>query len=155
MKTETAIAKIKMAGHDISDEYSTDECIGFLNTAIQETANLLIAGKSPQLIKQITIHNLESLPAGYVASAGSYPIRITGQTVTFLDDDTEIRFRYFAAPDQITDATGELPFVHEAINDIVVRAAVLLALNENEYDISQDKALVDEMKQAIAQGMAG
>ena len=155
MKTQTAIAKIKAAGHDISDEYSTDECIGFLNTSIQEIANLLIAGKSPQMVKQVTIHNLESLPAGYVVSAGSYPIRITGQTITFLNDDTEIRFRYFAAPDQILDVTGTLPFVHDAINDVVVRAAVLIALNENEYDISQDKALVDEMKQAIAQGMAG
>jgi hypothetical protein len=36
MQVEKAIARLKAAGHDISDEYSTEDCIGFLNTAVQE-----------------------------------------------------------------------------------------------------------------------
>ena len=45
---------------------------------------------------------------------------------------------------------GEMPFPHEALNDYAVKVAVLLALNRNEYDISQDKALYDELRGLLA-----
>lgn len=155
MKVEKAVANIKTATHDISDEYSTDECIGFLNTAVQQISHLLIAAKSPQMVMEIKIHNLEDLPEDFVKPAGTYPIKITGQKMAFLDEEMdEIRFRYFATKKQIEDIVEDMPFRHEQLNDVAVKSAVLLALNQNEYDISQDKALVDEIKQVIAQGMA-
>lgn len=155
MQVEEAIAKLKAAGHDISDEYSTDDCIGFLNTAVQEICHQLATGKSPQMVKEITLHDSESLPVDYIISCGNYPIKTTGQTVTFVDPSIDtLRFRYFATKPQM-DATGDMPFVHDALNDIAVRLATLFALNQNEYDVSQDKALLDEVRQAVAQGMGG
>lgn len=154
MKIEKAIAALKDATHDISDEYTTDECLGFLNTSIQQVSHLLIAGNSPQMVLEIKIHDLEDLPSDYVKSAGTYPIRITGQRIKFLDEAMDyIRFRYFATKPQLEGITGDMPFIHEHLNDVAVKGAVLLALNQNEYDIQQDKALVDEIKQVIAQGM--
>lgn len=156
MQVEKAIARLKAAGHDISDEYSTEDCIGFLNTAVQEICHQLATGKSPQMVKEITLHDSESLPPDYIISCGNYPIKVTGQAVTFTDPDVDaLRFRYFATKPQIVDATGNMPFVHEALNDIAVRLATLFALNQNEYDVSQDKALLDEVRQAVAQGMGG
>ena len=136
MQVEKAIAKIKAAGHDISDEYSTDDCIGFLNTAVQEICHQLATGKSPQMVKEVTLHDSESLPPDYIISCGNYPIKVTGQAVTFTDPDIDtLRFRYFATKPQIMDATGDMPFVHEVLNDITVRLATLFALNQNEYDV--------------------
>lgn len=156
MQVQTAIARLKAAGHDISDEYSTDDCINFLNTTIQEICYQLATGKSPQMAKEITIHDGESLPTDYIISCGNYPIKVTGQTVNIVDPDvTTVKFRYFATKPQIEAATENMPFTHDVLNDIAVRAATLLALNQNEYDITQDKALLDEIRQAIAQGMAG
>ncbi len=156
MFVESAIARLKAAGHDISDEYSTEDCIGFLNTAVQEICHQLIAGKSPQMVKEITLHDSESLPTDYIVSCGNYPIKTTGQTVAFVDPSIDaLRFRYFATKPQIVDVTGDMPFTHEALNDIAVRLATILALNQNEYDVSQDKALLDEVRQAVAQGMGG
>lgn len=156
MQVEKAIAKLKATGHDISDEYSTDDCIGFLNTAVQEICHQLATGKSPQMVKEITLHDSESLPVDYIISCGNYPIKTTGQTVTFVDPSVDtLRFRYFATKPQIMDATGDMPFVHEVLNDITVRLATLFALKQNEYDVSQDKALLDEVRQAVAQGMGG
>lgn len=156
MQVEKAIAKLKSAGHDISDEYSAEDCIGFLNTAVQEICHQLIAGKSPQMVQEITLHDSESLPPDYIISCGNYPIKVTGQAVTFTDPDIDaLRFRYFATKPQIVDAAGDMPFVHEVLNDITVRLATLFALNQNEYDVSQDKALLDEVRQAVAQGMGG
>lgn len=156
MQVEKAIARLKAAGHDISDEYSTEDCIGFLNTAVQEICHQLTAGKSPQMVKEITLHDSESLPPDYIISCGNYPIKVTGQSVMFTDPDIDaLRFRYFATKPQILDATGDMPFIHEVLNDIAVRLATILALNQNEYDITQDKALLDEVRQAVAQGMGG
>ncbi len=147
MKTSKAIDMIKAAGHDISDEYSRAECIDFLNTAIHEVSGLLIAARSPMMVREILIHDGESVPAHYVASAGQYPMRITGQTVQFVDPSMdEIRFRYFATMPPITDEEGDLPFPHGALNDYVLKIAILHALNRNEYDLSQDKALADEFR---------
>ena len=74
MKTSKAIDEIKAAGHDISDEYSRAECIGFLNTAIHEVSGLLIAANSPMMVQEILIHDGESIPEHYVRAAGQYPM---------------------------------------------------------------------------------
>ena len=150
MKTSKAIDEIKAEGHDISDEYSRAECLGFLNTAIHEVSGLLIAARSPMMVREILIHDGESVPAHYVASAGQYPMRITGQTVQFVDPSMdEIRFRYFTTMPPLTDDEGDLPFPHEALNDYVLKIAILQALNRNEYDLSQDKALADEFRSIL------
>ena len=147
MKTSKAIDMIKAAGHDISDEYSRAECIDFLNTAIHEVSGLLIAARSPMMVREILLHDGESVPAHYVSSAGQYPMRITGQTVQFVDPAlTEMRFRYFATMPPLEGETGDLPFAHEALNDYVLKVATLYALNRNEYDLTQDRALSDEFR---------
>ena len=46
-----------------------------------------------------------------------------------------------------------MPFDHDAINQAIVRGAIILALNENEYDLSQDTALWQALRNAIAGGM--
>ena len=49
MNVEQAIARIKAATHDISDEYSNERCIEFLNTATvvydgcADTAELVVS----------------------------------------------------------------------------------------------------------------
>lgn len=155
MKTKQAIASIKAAGHDISEEYQTAECLEFLNTAIGEVSGLLIAASSPTMVHEAMIHDGESLPARYVRSAGQYPIRVTGGQISFLFPSADaIRFRYFATPPLLMDDSGEIPLPHDSLADYAVKVAVLLALNRDEYDISQDKALYDELRQIIM-GAAG
>ena len=53
MQVKKAVADIKAAGHDISDEYSVEECLGFLNTAINEVSSLLIAARSPMIVSHV------------------------------------------------------------------------------------------------------
>ena len=51
MNVKDAIARLKSAARDISDEYSTEACLEFINTAIQQVASLLIAAKWPVLAR--------------------------------------------------------------------------------------------------------
>lgn len=157
MLVNAAIQRIKSATHDISDEYSTNDCVNFLNNAIQQIASLLISAKYPNIVKEITLLDGETLPSNFMNTCGTYPIRITDNKATLLDDLTSIRFRYFATPDRLTGEsdTEQLPFDHDGLNEAVVQVAILLAKNENEYDITSDSALYQQLQASIAAGMLG
>lgn len=155
MKVDSAVARIKQETHDISEEYSTERCIQFLNTAIQQVSSLLIAAKYPALVKETTIRNGDSIPKNYMNLCGTYPIKMTDGEAAITDDAYKsITIRYFATPDLIEYETDDMPYTHDAINDIIVKTAVLLALNENEYDITQDSNIVEALKQAVSSGMS-
>ena len=155
MNVEQAIARIKAATHDISDEYSNERCIEFLNTATQEIGGMLCAAKWPPLAKEMELHDGDRLPDNYMHTCGTYPIRITNGIVTFLDDQYEVlRYRYFSNPDYIELESDDMPYDgYPAVQEVVVKTAIILALNENEYDVSQDTAIRQELLQAIAGGM--
>ena len=151
---ENAVKRIKAAGHDISAEYSDDRCLEFLNTAIQQVSALLVASSWPMLLRESIVRSGDILPSNYMRAAGSYPIRMTNGRVEIMDDSYEtVRFRYFTTP-SLVELEDDLPFEHDGVNEVIVRSAVILALNENEYDISQDTALLTALQQAIASGIA-
>lgn len=156
METKKAIERLRNAVHDISDEYTEDTCIDFLNAAIHEVALLLIGANSPLMVHETILHDKETLPERYIKSAGIYPVRITGNTVNLLLSETleGLRFRYFATPALLDNTNGRLPFQHEAFNDYALKIATLFALNRNEFDISQDKALYDEFRTILSQAVA-
>ena len=156
MNVEQAITRIKVATHDISDEYSDNRCIEFLNTAIQEISGMLVAAKFPGMVQEMQLHNGDRLPDNYMHSCGTYPVRVTDGSVTFLSDEygEAIRFRYYANPSLIELVSDDMPFAqYDQMQEVIVKTAIILALNENEYDISQDTAIRQELLQAIAGGM--
>lgn len=153
MKVRDAIARLKSATHDISDEYSTDACLEFINTAIQQVSSLLIAAKWPVLAKETIIRDGDKLPHNYMGACGTYPIRMTSNVATITDGSDSVRFRYFATPDLVGE-DDDFPFDHEAINAVILRSAILLALNENEYDVTQDSNIISTLEQAISAGMS-
>lgn len=153
MLASQAITRIKSSTHDISDEYTDAQCLDFLNSSIQQVSSLLIGARFPQLVKEMTVHNGDSLPANYMASAGTYPLRMTGGLAYIIDGSSSVRFRYFATPDILTTTGASLPYNHAAINEIIIKGAIMLALNENEYDIGQDKTIYEALQAAIGAAM--
>ena len=154
MLVSTAIKRIKDAGHDISDEYTNERCIEFLNTALQQTSSLLIAAQYPALVQEMDVRDGDTLPKNYMQCCGTYPLRMTAGKAKILSDDEYVRFRYWATPAMLTTEDEELPYPHDGINEVIVRAAVILALNENEYDVTQDKAILSALQQAVASAIA-
>lgn len=149
-----AVKRIREAGHDISEEYSDEKCVEFLNTAIQQVSSLLVSSSWPMLLREAKVRNGDTLPDNFMKPAGNYPIRMTNGRVEIVDDAYNVvRFRYFTTPANVT-IEDDMPFEHDGVNDVILRSAVILALNENEYDVSQDTAIVTALQQAIASGMA-
>lgn len=153
MEVEEAVVRIKNAGHDISNEYATDRCIAFLNNSIQQIAGLLVTMRYPQIVQSTTLRTGDTLPKNFIRTAGTYPIRITNGKVDIVNDAENVTVRYFATPTLVETTKDKMPYEHDGINEIIVRGAILLALNENEYDITQDNALYNNLQQAIAGGI--
>lgn len=151
---ENAITRIKSAGHDISDEYSDERCIEFLNNSLQRIAALLIQVRYPALVEEVVVHDGDSLPKNYMQAAGTYPLRMTKGRAEIVDGSESVRFRYFATPEMVESKEDELPYDHDGINEVAIRYAILLALNENEYELTQDKTLLDELQAAISGAMS-
>lgn len=155
MDVDTAITRIQQETHDISNEYSRERCIQFLNTATQQVSSLLIAAKWPVLVRETTIRDGDPIPKNYLNACGTYPLSMTAGMAHITDPAyKEVRFRYFATPDMLTESSTQMPYNHDAINEVIVKSAILLALNENEYDISSDSNIVQALEQAISTGMS-
>ena len=154
MKISTAIARIKAAGHDISDEYTNERCLEFINTALQQTSSLIISARYPALVKETLVREGDTLPQNYMQAAGTYPLRMTNNKVELLDDEDAVRFRYWATPEALTEDDTDLPYPHDAINEVIVKAAIILALNENEYDVTADNSILSALQEAISAAMS-
>lgn len=155
MKVTRAIERIKAETHDISEEYSEQECLDFINTAIQQVSSLLASAKWPVLVQETLIMEGDSLPTNYLSACGTYPVSMTAGKVHLTDSNIKnVRFRYFATPKLIESDNDELPFNHDAINEVIVKSAVLIALNQNEYDITQDNNIVQALQSAISAGIS-
>lgn len=156
MLVTKAIERIRSATHDESYEYSNEECVFALNTAAHEIAALLIAGLAPIMAKEEVFSDGQTLPEGFFRTAGTYPLKVTGQTVNFIDGSKKMKIRYFFMPKEMTGAEQEeMPFDMEFLNGITLKVAVKMLLNENEFDITQDQAIQQELMTAVQSGWQG
>ena len=158
MKVQTAIDQFRLILHDLYGNYEYDNyhCLMRLNSAVQLTCNLLTQINSPLIIEEKEFEPGEALPGNFLQTCGTYPIRRTGNAVEFLDDVERMKIRYFVTLPKIEEADvldGDMPFEHDAINDFVIRTACKLALNRNEFDISQDQNILNELQNSIAEAM--
>lgn len=152
MTVKEAIDQFRIILHDVSEEYDDYHAVMRLNSALQLTSALLVQINSPLVIQSAALHNGDTLPPNFQRFCGIYPIKRTGQTVELLEDEEAIVTRYYVAFDALT-AAGDMPFAHDAMNDFVIRTAAKYALNRNEFDISQDQSLLQELQNAAAAAM--
>lgn len=153
MKVSEAMEQFRRIVHDISDEYDDYQIIMRLNSAAQLAGSLLAQINSPIGLREATFRDGDTLPGNFLRTAGAYPVKRTGQTVQFLEDVEEMAIRYYVTPQRIEKGADDMPFVHDALNDFVVRTACKYALNRNEFDISQDQGLMQELQTALAAAM--
>lgn len=153
MNITDCIARIRAAVHDISGEYTDEECLTFLNDAVQETAQLLASLRYAPLISETHLTDGDPLPNDYLCSAGIYPYRLTDGKVFLTDGQTHMTLRYYATPAPLT-LTGTLPF-DRTMDEAVILAATIRALRQNEYDTTAEQAQLASLRQGIALALSG
>ena len=154
MNVSEALANIRFKIHDTDViEMTDEELLICLNEAIQYVASYLIAANSPAIVADMVVTAEETtLPTNFVKTAGMFPIKVTGNTLKWLDyeEGQTMKVRYFASCTPVAE-TDTMPFNHDALNQITIKLAAIYAGNQLEAEIQQDKALLDEINAAIAQ----
>lgn len=153
MNVSEAISTVRSKIHDNDViEMSNDDILVCLNEALQLISVYLIAADSPLMVNDMTVSAATApLPDNFVKTAGGYPIKITQNTMRWLDYEAgkTLKVRYFATAGTVT-ADGTMPFAHDALNQIAIREAAIYCGNQLEADVSQDMTLTDETKAALS-----
>lgn len=165
MYVSEALTDLRFKIHDKDIiEMTDDELINCLNEAIQYVAAFLVGRNSPIMVKDMEIYHEETtLPENFIKTAGIYPIKITGNTMKWLEykepeegseEEPCIKVRYFATCPAVT-INDEMPFAHDALNQTTIKLAAIYCGNQLENEIAQDKALLDEVNAALSATIGG
>ena len=158
MEVREALIQIRHIINDKDElELEDEELLMYLNKAIQYVSSYLIQANSPLIVQDMTVSTgTAELPKNYVKTAGGFPVKVTGNTLKWLDYESgkTLKLRYFATY-ELVEMDGEMPFHHDALNQQTIQAAAIFALNQVEADISQDKAILDEINAALANVIGG
>lgn len=157
MKVLNAIDMLrKRVNDEYESGYSDDVLLGYLNDALGYLGSALISVLNPSMIKEIVIDESENpaelttnlIPKNFVKTAGNYPIRITGSTFEIMDGSKQIRIRYFATFDNVTNE-DDFPFKNALYDTVVIKLACIYALNQHEFDTAQDQVLAEKLNAVI------
>lgn len=154
MQVKEAIRRIRSAAHDVTEEYDDADCVFAINLAVHELATTLIAGHYPGLIEEGDFRDGDVVPEGFFKTAGLYPVRVTGGTVHMLGGQDVQHLRYYVLPKDVA-LGGVMPFRLGLLNGLAIKIAVKMLSDENEFDISQDTGIQQEIQQALSSGWAG
>ena len=130
------------------------ELLAYLNEAIQFISQYLAAVNSPVLLQDVTISSATgTLPDNFIKLAGVYPVKITGYSIKLLETPPQT-IRMFVGYGNAA-ASGDVPLTSEALIRVAIRLAAIYANNQQELDISQDKALLADLQNAIMAAVGG
>ena len=149
------LSVIDMLRKRVNDEYesgySDDVLLGYLNDALAYLSSALISLNHPSMVKEVVLDETSSnniLPENFVKTAGNYPIKITGNTFKVMDGSINLTIRYFSAFDNVT-YEDDLPLQNALYETVVIKLACIYALNQHEFDTTQDQVLAEKLNAVI------
>ena len=133
-----------------SVSFTDNELFSYVNDAINLAWNHLANLGYYECIgdKQFTTAS-EALPSDFKCFAAKYPIVQKADGTASLYGALPCDTRYVKRPTFIASSTDTLPFKNDSINLLLGQITIMLALNRNEYDVSFEKGIIDELKSII------
>ena len=134
---------------------ANEEILAYFNEAIQYISQFLAAVNSPVLLQDLTISSAAgvTLPENYIKMAGIFPVKVTGRTAKPIGTPP-ITIRIFVGFGR-ADMNEDVPLANEALVRVAIRLAAVYANNQQELDITQDKALLSDLQNAILLAVGG
>lgn len=155
MKVIDAIEQVrKRANDEFSTGYSDTVLLGYLNDGINFLSSVLIDRLDPILTKTqlITRAGPNQVPKNFLKTAGGFPVKKSGDQFEIIDGSAAVTIKYFYTAPNVT-LGDELPFQHDLYDMIIVRLAVVYALNQHEFDVTQDQGLIDRLNEVITSAL--
>jgi len=151
MLVSDLLTKVRLRIRDKdSVEYTDNELLGYVNDAILLIGYELIAMQDAEMIVDLSLESASTLkPANFLRFTGALPVMVQGNNLVVYGKLPCIT-RYFKKPTLVSTIDETLPFTNEGYNQIMTQIVSMIALNRNEFDVSQDKALIDEVRKLIS-----
>ena len=150
MLVKEMITQIRDQLHDITEEYSDDVLIKYINTGIKSASYILAQHNSSQLLKEITVNDGDDRPSDLLHFAGVYPLEIQDNKIRLYDEyNTPLTLRYFASKENVSKPEDELPFSDEGVLIYIEQYASILAGNRNEFNEQQDTGLAQALRDEL------
>ena len=146
MTVQEVINQIREQLHDITQDYSDELLIKYINTAIKSASDILVSVNSTLCLKEELFVTGEPRPANFRKFAGIYPIRFTNGNIEITNGTDNYIARYFYGLPNIESVDDVLPFDDETVLLYIEQYASLLAFNRNEYKITQDNAILSNLR---------
>lgn len=151
----TKFQMLNILRHHLSDEQkigwpSDIELNAFLDRAAETVSERLASDRDPSLVASLTVSGPTSLPDDFLAFVGKVPVTILDRVASPYEGATVTAdyWRMLPRPSAFQDA-DEVPCTTEQAG-LIIDLARIYALNKNEYDISQDLALLGQTTKSIA-----
>jgi len=131
------------AGGSLEQPEGTQELLNYLDRAVVAYSMKKIEERDVRFLRGFVPVNGGRLPDDFIIFAGAVPISTTGGIVSFYGPPLALPVRYFARlPYASAFGEGEeVPYRHDDMMAVAALAAVY-ALNKQEYNVSQDLALL-------------
>lgn len=132
--------------------YPDKELVSYINDAIAFIWPTLMVGQYYEIIGDaVYTSNTSRIPNDFLKFVAKYPVVVNnlGDIIIYAGS-IPLEVRYIKKPFTINDINDNMPFASIPLNNIIAKAVIMLALLKNEYDISAEKALLDEVKVAIS-----
>lgn len=132
-------------------DFDDDEIISYVNQAINYIGLYFVSAGNPLAVKDVLVQNNDNVPDDYIKPCGIFPIKITGKVIKFLDKGTKnLTLRYFFKAPNITGSENEeMPYDDALTNNVIVTIAVVLLMNQQRLNISQDQSLNDALMDIV------
>lgn len=151
----TKFQMLNLLRHHLSDDQkigwpSDVELNAFLDRAAETVSERLASDRDPSLMASLTVSGPTSLPDDFLAFVGKVPIAIVDRVASPYGSEpvTADYWRMLPRPSELQDS-DDIPCTTEQAG-LIIDLARIYALNKNEYDISQDLALLGQMTKSIA-----
>lgn len=132
-------------------DFDNDDIISYINQAINYVGLYFVTAQNPLALKEVEIINNDTVPDDYIKMCGIIPVRVIGKTIKFLDSSTKrLTMKYFYKPPNIGAGEDEtMPYDDNVTNNLIVSMSVLMLMNQQRLNVSQDQTLNDALMNMI------
>ena len=131
------------AGGSLEQPEGTQELLNYLDRAVAEYSGREASRDNPRFLSSFVPVKGDKVPDDFLFFAGAVPISVDGGIVDFYGPASTLPARYFARLPYISafKERDELPHRQDDLMTVAALAAIY-ALNKQEYNVSQDLALL-------------
>jgi hypothetical protein len=128
---------------------TSTEALYYINRTIDYLSFRLAKMNYGGSIAEASIVTGADVPANYIETCGTFPIKRTGSKFYFLSGaPASITLRYKFSQPHITAITDTIPFP-DHFKGVFVMVATMFAQNRNEQNIAQDTQITQMLLEAI------